>query len=111
VCVAATKNRGMDQCVCTQQNGKYGHACVRKNLTNVTNGELWPKFYLFNNAGHLLFSLATTGYIFIGVFFEEKDLVTFYGDKYEMYQQEVPRLMPRLKKSAWTPTPSDFTKN
>jgi protein-S-isoprenylcysteine O-methyltransferase Ste14 len=61
--------------------------------------------------GHLLFSLATTGYIFIGIFFEERDLVTSYGDIYERYQQEVPRLMPRLKKSAWTPTSSDSTKN
>lgn len=61
--------------------------------------------------GHLLFSLATTGYIFIGVFFEERDLVTFYGDKYEKYQQEVPRLMPRLKKSAWTPASNDSTED
>lgn len=60
---------------------------------------------------HLLFSLATTGYIFIGVFFEERDLVIFYRDKYERYQQEVPRLMPRLKKSAWTPASRDSTEN
>jgi len=43
-------NRGMDQCVCTQQNDKSGYACVRKNLTNARNGELWPTFDLFNNA-------------------------------------------------------------
>src|SRR5664280_1733278 len=41
----------MDQCLCTQQNDKSGHACVRKNLTNARNGELWPTFDLFNNAG------------------------------------------------------------
>jgi hypothetical protein len=40
----------MDQCFCTQQNYKSGHACVRKNLTNIRNGELWPNFDLFNNA-------------------------------------------------------------
>jgi len=40
----------MDQCSCTQQNDKYGHACVRKNLTNVRNDELWLNFDLFNNA-------------------------------------------------------------
>ncbi|MFA5924685.1 MAG: hypothetical protein WC856_25930 [Methylococcaceae bacterium] len=44
------KNGSMDQCVCTQQNDKSGYACVRKNLTNVINGELWPTFDLFNNA-------------------------------------------------------------
>jgi hypothetical protein len=43
----------MDQCVCTQQNDKSGHACVRTNLTNVTNGELWQKFDLFNNAAFI----------------------------------------------------------
>src|SRR5664279_2182655 len=41
----------MDQCVYTQQNDKSRHACVRKNLTNARNGELWLNFDLFNNAG------------------------------------------------------------
>lgn len=40
----------MDQCVYTQQNDEPGHACVRKNQTNVKNGELEPNFDLFNNA-------------------------------------------------------------
>ncbi|MGZ8191491.1 MAG: hypothetical protein ACXWTS_09730 [Methylococcaceae bacterium] len=40
-CATRAKNRSMDQCVCTQQNDKYGHAaCVRKNLTNIRNWEL-----------------------------------------------------------------------
>jgi len=44
------KNGSMDQSVCTQQNDRYGHACIRKNPTNVINGELCPNFDLFNNA-------------------------------------------------------------
>ena len=48
--LTTAKNGSMDQCVCTQQNDKSGHACVRKNLTNIRNGELWPTFDLFNNA-------------------------------------------------------------
>ena len=45
-------------------------------------------------AGHLLFAAATTAYIIIALQFEEKDLVTFFGDVYRDYQQKVPMLFP-----------------
>lgn len=43
---------------------------------------------------HLVLSVAMTAYIFVGLYFEEKDLVASLGQKYTGYQQRVPKILP-----------------
>ena len=48
--------------------------------------------------GHIVFSVATTAYILIGLQLEERDLVTYLGAAYREYQQQVSMILPIPKR-------------
>lgn len=48
------------------------------------------------SAGHLLFSIAATGMILVGIQLEERDLLRALGEDYSSYRRRVPMLIPSL---------------
>jgi protein-S-isoprenylcysteine O-methyltransferase Ste14 len=55
-------------------------------------------------AGHLLFAVATTGYVLIAIQLEERDLIELFGDQYRRYRGQVAMLLPMPGRKLVDPT-------
>ena len=47
-----------------------------------------------STASHVVFAAGISAYIFIGLYFEEQDLIKEFGDTYLDYMQRVKRVVP-----------------
>jgi methanethiol S-methyltransferase len=55
------------------------------------------------SAGHLLFAVVATAYMVVAVFFEERDLLVYFGDAYRRYQESTPKYFPRFARRRRAP--------
>ena len=74
------------------ERGVYGH--IRHPLMAAFVVVFWSAPVM--TAGHVLFAAAATGYILVGIAFEEHDLIESLGDSYAGYRARVPALVPRF---------------
>ena len=74
-----------------QTGGLY--AVVRRPLPTGMVLAFWATPHM--GASHLLFALAATAYIAVGVRFKERDLRRSFGPSYDVSAAHVPALVPR----------------
>ncbi|MDR6861758.1 isoprenylcysteine carboxylmethyltransferase family protein [Phycicoccus sp. 3266] len=77
-----------------KEDGLY--ALVRHPLMTGLLVAFWATPHL--GVGHLVFTLAATGYIAVGTAFEERDLRASFGTAYDAYAARVPALVPGLRR-------------
>jgi methanethiol S-methyltransferase len=58
---------------------------------------IWGLFISDASTRSLAGAIAVTIYLLVGIYFEEKKLVSVFGEKYQKYQKQTPMLVPFLK--------------
>lgn len=69
---------------------------IRHPLYTGTLLFFWGLFGFFATETFITTALFVTLYVRIGIYFEEKKLVSVYGKQYEEYRKSVPMLIPRI---------------
>ena len=72
------------------------HRRVRHPLYTGTLLVVWGFFLIFPFLNNLIAVLLLTGYVLVGIQFEEKKLLLEFGEAYRKYMDQVPSLIPGL---------------
>lgn len=76
----------------------YFYKHVRHPLYSATLILIWSIFLWKPLLSNLITCICITIYTLIGIYFEERKLITEFGDNYIAYQLKTPMLIPRLFK-------------
>jgi protein-S-isoprenylcysteine O-methyltransferase Ste14 len=72
------------------------HKIVRHPLYLGTLLFAWSVFLYFPTLANLIACICIAGYIRTGIYFEEKKLLSEFGDGYKNYSKKVPMLIPHF---------------
>ena len=70
------------------------HRFVRHPLYTGTILVVWGFFFVFPYLNNLIAVVLLTGYVIVGIRFEEKKLIAEFGEQYIHYMKKVPSLFP-----------------
>jgi protein-S-isoprenylcysteine O-methyltransferase Ste14 len=76
------------------------HRHMRHPLYLGTFAFIWGLWLVFPTKSFLISNVIITIYTLVGIKFEEQKLIAEFGEQYRRYQQNVPKLFPRLGKKS-----------